>query len=142
MAEQSVDAGSLQSAFTSDLTHYPTQASPAHAAPASPAPASPAPAAAEVSAPATNTHSATAPIKQPAAADVQAAVARANANLASSNRVLDYRVDAATGLTIAIVRNAQTGALVQQIPGADIIALAQMLAEWSPGKHVLLDLIA
>jgi len=137
MAEQSVDAGSLQSAFTSDLTHYPTQASPAHAAPASPAPA-----AAEVSAPGTNTYSATATIKQPAAADVQAAVARANANLASSNRVLDYRVDAATGLTIAIVRNAQTGALVQQIPGADIIALAQMLAEWSPGKHVLLDLIA
>ncbi|MBV8740628.1 MAG: flagellar protein FlaG [Sinobacteraceae bacterium] len=136
MAEQSVDAGSLQSAFTSDLTHYPTQASPAHAAPASPAPA------AEVSARATNTHSATAPLKQPAAADVQAAVARANANLASSNRVLDYRVDAATGLTIAIVRDAQTGALVQQIPGADIIALAQMLAEWSPGKHVLLDLIA
>ena len=137
MAEQSVDAGSLQTAFTSDLTHYPTQASPAHAAPASPAPA-----AAEVSAPGTNTYSATATIKQPAAADVQAAVARANANLASSNRVLDYRVDAATGLTIAIVRNAQTGALVQQIPGADIIALAQMLAEWSPGKHVLLDLIA
>ncbi|MBV9913906.1 MAG: flagellar protein FlaG [Sinobacteraceae bacterium] len=136
MAEQSVDAGSLQSAFTSDLTHYPTQASPAHAAPASPAPA------AEVSARATNTHSATAPVKQPAAADVQAAVARANANLASSNRVLDYRVDAATGLTIAILRDAQTGALVQQIPGADIIALAQMLAEWSPGKHVLLDLIA
>lgn len=137
MAEQSVDAGSLQSAFTSDLTHYPTQASPAHAAPASPAPA-----AAEVSAPGTNTYSATATIKQPAAADVQAAVARANANLASSNRVLDYRVDAATGLTIAILRDAQTGALVQQIPGADIIALAQMLAEWSPGKHVLLDLIA
>ncbi|MBV8852432.1 MAG: flagellar protein FlaG [Sinobacteraceae bacterium] len=136
MAEQSVDAGSLQSAFTSDLTHYPTQASPAHAAAASPAPA------AEVSARATNTHSATAPVKQPAAADVQAAVARANANLASSNRVLDYRVDAATGLTIAILRDAQTGALVQQIPGADIIALAQMLAEWSPGKHVLLDLIA
>lgn len=138
MAEQSVDAGSLQTAFTSDLTHYPTQPSPAHAAPAGSA----APAAAEVNAPATPTQSTAAPVKQPAAADVQAAVARANANLASSNRVLDYRVDAATGLSIAIVRNAQTGALVQQIPGADIIALAQMLAKWSPGKHLLLDLIA
>jgi uncharacterized FlaG/YvyC family protein len=137
MAEQSIDARSLQTAFTSDLTHYPMQTSPAHIAPAPAAHA-----AAEVNAPASNTQSTAAPVKQPAAADVQAAVARANANLASSNRVLDYRVDAATGLTIAIVRNAQTGALVQQIPGADIIALAQMLAEWSPGKHVLLDLIA
>jgi uncharacterized FlaG/YvyC family protein len=69
-------------------------------------------------------------------------VARANANLASSNRVLDFRVDAATGLSIAMIRDAQTGAVVQQIPGADVIALAQMLADWSPGKHVVLDLIA
>jgi hypothetical protein len=58
------------------------------------------------------------------------------------NRVLDFRVDAATGLSIAMIRDAQTGAVVQQIPGADVIALAQMLADWSPGKHVMLDLIA
>jgi len=31
---------------------------------------------------------------------------------------------------------------VQQIPGANIIALARMLQGWSPGKHMLLDLIA
>jgi uncharacterized FlaG/YvyC family protein len=79
---------------------------------------------------------------QPSARDIQAMVARANANLASSNRVLDFRVDAATGLSIAMIRDAQTGAVVQQIPGADVIALAQMLADWSPGKHVVLDLIA
>jgi uncharacterized FlaG/YvyC family protein len=69
-------------------------------------------------------------------------VAAANANLASSDRVLDYRVDVATGITIALIRNSQTGAVLQQIPGANIIALARMLAEWSPGKHMLLDLIA
>ena len=82
------------------------------------------------------------PASRLSAQEIQAAVDRANANLASSNRVLDFRVDAATGITIAMIRNSQTGAVVQQIPGANIIALARMLADWSPGKHMLLDLIA
>jgi uncharacterized FlaG/YvyC family protein len=51
-------------------------------------------------------------------------------------------VDAVTGISITTIRNSQTGVVVQQIPGADIIALARMLADWSPGKHMLLDLIA
>jgi uncharacterized FlaG/YvyC family protein len=79
---------------------------------------------------------------QPSAADVDKAVAAANANLSSSNRTLDYRVDAVTGISIATIRNSTTGVVVQQIPGADIIALARLLAEWAPGKHMLLDLIA
>jgi uncharacterized FlaG/YvyC family protein len=82
------------------------------------------------------------PASQPSAKEIQAAVDRANANLSSSNRVLDFRVDAVTGITIAMIRNSQTGAVLQQMPGANIIALARMLAEWSPGKHMLLDLIA
>jgi uncharacterized FlaG/YvyC family protein len=80
--------------------------------------------------------------KQPTTQEIDAAVAAANANLSSSSRQLDYRVDAATGISVAMIRNAQTGVVLQQIPGADIIALARMLAEWSPGKHMLLDLIA
>jgi flagellar protein FlaG len=83
------------------------------------------------------------PAKQPSAADeINNAVAAANANLASSNRTLEYRVDAATGISVAMIRDSQTGVVVQQIPGADIIALAKMLQDWSPGKHMLLDLIA
>jgi uncharacterized FlaG/YvyC family protein len=82
------------------------------------------------------------PASQPSAQEIQAAVDQANANLASSNRVLDFRVDAATGITIAMIRNSQTGAVLQQMPGASIIALARLLAEWAPGKHMLLDLIA
>ncbi|HWM71804.1 MAG TPA: flagellar protein FlaG [Steroidobacteraceae bacterium] len=78
----------------------------------------------------------------PTTHEIHAAVAAANANLSSSNRQLDYRVDAATGISIAMIRNSQTGVVLQQIPGADIIALARLLAEWSPGKHMLLDLIA
>jgi len=81
-------------------------------------------------------------VKSPNADDVATAVAAANKNLASSDRSLEYRVDAATGISIAMIRNTQTGAVLQQIPGADIIALARMLADWSPGKHMLLDLIA
>jgi uncharacterized FlaG/YvyC family protein len=82
------------------------------------------------------------PTKQPTTAEIDSAVAAANANLSSSNRVLDYRVDAATGISIAMIRNSQTGVVLQQMPGADIIALARMLADWAPGKHMLLDLIA
>jgi uncharacterized FlaG/YvyC family protein len=80
--------------------------------------------------------------KQPTKQEINAAVAAANANLSSSNRQLDYRVDAATGISIAMIRNSQTGVVLQQIPGTDIIALARLLAEWAPGKHMLLDLIA
>jgi uncharacterized FlaG/YvyC family protein len=76
------------------------------------------------------------------AQDIQSAVDKANDNLANSNRQMSFRVDAATGLTIATITNSQTGAVLQQIPGADIVALARMLADWSPGKHMLLDLIA
>jgi uncharacterized FlaG/YvyC family protein len=80
--------------------------------------------------------------KQPTSAEVSEAIAAANANLSSSNRTLEYRVDVATGISIATIRNSQTGVVLQQIPGTNIIALARMLAGWSPGKHMLLDLIA
>jgi uncharacterized FlaG/YvyC family protein len=78
----------------------------------------------------------------PTSAEISEAVAAANANLSGSDRTLEYRVDAATGISIATIRNSQTGVVLQQIPGANIIALARMLAGWSPGKHMLLDLIA
>jgi uncharacterized FlaG/YvyC family protein len=82
------------------------------------------------------------PAKPPTAKDINSAIAAANANLASSDRTLDYQVDAVTGISITTIRNSVTGAVVQQIPGANIIALARMLADWSPGKHTLVDLIA
>jgi len=85
---------------------------------------------------------ATQPAKQPTRQEIDSAIAAANANLSSSNRVLDYRLDPATGISIAMIRNSQTGVVLQQMPGANIIALARMLAEWAPGKHMLLDLIA
>lgn len=77
-----------------------------------------------------------------AAASLQESVDRINARLASSNRVVQLRVDASTGITIAEVINSATGQVVQQIPGSDVVHLAQMLSAWGHGKNVLVDLIA
>ena len=78
----------------------------------------------------------------PSAQTLQSAVAQINARLASVNRVLELSVDPATGLTIATIKNAQTGAVLQQIPSDDIIHLAQLLSGWAHGENVLLDLMA
>ncbi|MGH8219251.1 MAG: flagellar protein FlaG [Steroidobacteraceae bacterium] len=77
-----------------------------------------------------------------AGASLQESVDRINARLASSGRVLQLRVDAETGITIAEIKNASTGQVLQQIPGADVVHLAEMLSSWAHGKNILLDLIA
>jgi flagellar protein FlaG len=76
------------------------------------------------------------------AAELQSAIAQASANLANAGRTVNFSVDAQTGISIATIRDAHSGAVIQQIPGSDLIALAKMLANWSHGKHMLFDLIA
>jgi uncharacterized FlaG/YvyC family protein len=78
----------------------------------------------------------------PARDDLATAVSAANSNLATYNRVMDFKVDSASGLSIAFIRNAQTGDVIQQIPSPDMVKLAQMLKDWSPGKNMMLDLQA
>jgi uncharacterized FlaG/YvyC family protein len=78
----------------------------------------------------------------PAREDVAAAVSAANSNLAAYNRVMDFKVDSASGLSIAFIRNAQTGEVLQQIPSPNMVKLAEMLKDWSPGKNMILDLQA
>lgn len=73
---------------------------------------------------------------------IEDSVKRINARLASVNRVLQLRVDASTGITVAEIRNSATGQVLQQIPSADVVHLAAMLSGWAHGKNVLLDLIA
>jgi FlaG protein len=82
------------------------------------------------------------PTPAQAAQSLQESVDRLNARLASSNRVVQLRVDAATGITIAEIKDSATGEVVQQIPGTDIVHLAEMLSAWAHGKNVLVDLIA
>jgi uncharacterized FlaG/YvyC family protein len=80
--------------------------------------------------------------RQPSAQEIQDAVNQVNDRLSSVNRVLELGVDAGSGLTIATIRNSQTGEVLEQSPGTDSIHLAQMLAGWAAGKNILLDLIA
>ena len=80
--------------------------------------------------------------RQPSAQEIQDAVDQVNDRLASANRVLELGVDASSGLTVATIRDSQTGDVIEQYPGTDSIHLAQMLQGWAAGKNILLDLIA
>ena len=80
--------------------------------------------------------------RQPSAQEIQDAVSRVNDRLSSVNRVLELGVDAGSGLTVATIKDSQTGEVLEQFPGTDSIHLAQMLAGWASGKNILLDLIA
>ncbi len=82
------------------------------------------------------------PAKPAAPPDLQAALAQVNEQLADVNKVMELSVDPATRLTIATIRDSQTGEVLQQFPGTNSLRLAEMLASWSPGKSLLLDLIA
>jgi len=75
-------------------------------------------------------------------ADLQSAAQKINAWLASIGRVMELHVDAASGLTVATIKDAQTGQVLQQMPSTDLLELAEMLSDWSHGKTALLDLIA
>ena len=74
--------------------------------------------------------------RQPSAQEIQDAVNQVNDRLASVNRVLELGVDAGSGLTVATIRDSQTGDVIEQYPGTDSIHLAQMLAGWVGGKNI------
>ena len=80
--------------------------------------------------------------RQPATKDLQDAVAKVNTQLSTVSRVLELSVDAGSGLTVATVKDSQTGKVLQQFPGTDSLQLAAMLADWAGDKNALLDLIA
>ncbi len=80
--------------------------------------------------------------QEPSAQDIQDAVQQVNDRLSSVDRVLQLNVDSGTGLTVATIKNSQTGEVLGQFPSTGSIELAKMLAEWSSGKNILLDLIA
>jgi len=128
MAEQLDSVGPVGASGSSDFNT--SRESPRVNPPAAPAPA-PAPGARPPGA-----------AQPPSAQTLQNAVAQINARLASVNRVLQLSVDPATGITIATIKNSQTGAVLQQIPSDDIMHLAEMLSGWAHGKNVLLDLMA
>jgi len=72
----------------------------------------------------------------------QKLLTQVNSQLSGYSRVLELTVDAASGLTVATVRNSQTGAVLQQFPGTNQLELATMLSKWAGSNNALLDLIA
>jgi flagellar protein FlaG len=79
---------------------------------------------------------------RPSGQAVQTAVDQINAHLAGVDRVLSLKLDPSSGYTVAEISNALTGEVLQQIPTEDGIRLEQMLARWSHGGNVLMDLEA
>lgn len=58
--------------------------------------------------------------------DIQQVVKRIDSYLKSVSRSLEFRVDAASGRTVVSVRDSQTGDLIRQIPGEEVLRLAEL----------------
>ena len=82
------------------------------------------------------------PVRRVSAQEIQNSVNKVNAHLSSVSRVLELKVDPASGLTVATIKDSRTGVVLQQFPGTDSLHLAEMLADWAGNKNALLDLIA
>jgi flagellar protein FlaG len=57
---------------------------------------------------------------------IRRAADRIEAYLKSVSRALEFRVDADSGRTVVSVRDAETGDLIRQIPGDEVLRLAEM----------------
>jgi uncharacterized FlaG/YvyC family protein len=82
------------------------------------------------------------PPARPSAQTVQSALQQINAHLAGVDRKLSLTVDPLSGHTVAEISNAQTGEVLQQMPTKDELQLELMLARWSQGGNVLMDVEA
>jgi uncharacterized FlaG/YvyC family protein len=73
----------------------------------------------------------------PSAGAVQAAVAQLNAFMRSSDRSIEFAVDAASGLTVVNVRDSDTGETIRQIPSDEVIRIARQLRGKASPDHLL-----
>ncbi len=80
--------------------------------------------------------------RRPSEQAIRLAIYRINAHLAAVDRALSLQVDPESGQTVAQIIDAQTGEVLQQIPTEDPLQLERMLARWSHGGNVLMDLEA
>lgn len=75
-------------------------------------------------------------------AAVQAAVEQIRESLASVSRRLEFEADAATGLVVVTIKDADSGQVVRQVPGHAFLAFAEALTARSDGPRGLIDLTA
>ena len=73
------------------------------------------------------------PVHAPDAA--RAVAQQIEAYLRSNNRALEFTVDADTGRTIVSVRDKETGELIRQIPGDEVLRIAQAMKELTSLVH-------
>jgi flagellar protein FlaG len=66
------------------------------------------------------------PTKAP---EIEAVVAQIERYLKSVSRSLEFRVDGPSGHTVVSVRDAETGDLIRQFPGEEVLRLAEMAEE-------------
>lgn len=78
-----------------------------------------------------------APAAPPTAEAVKAAAAQIDSYLKSTNHELDFRVDSQTGQMIVSVRDRETGDLIRQIPGEEVLRMARAL---KAGSAALINL--
>jgi uncharacterized FlaG/YvyC family protein len=74
-----------------------------------------------------------------AATELQKIIDTVNAKWLSAGKSLRLSVDTPSGHSIVVVRDTQTGAVVQQIPSEGLLRMASTLGTYS---HLLLDLTA
>lgn len=67
------------------------------------------------------------PVRAPDAA--RAVAQQIEAYLRSNSRSLEFTVDTDTGRTIVSVRDKETGELIRQIPGDEVLRIAQAMKE-------------
>jgi flagellar protein FlaG len=67
---------------------------------------------------------------QPASApDIEAAATQIDRYLKSVSRSLEFRVDKPSGHTVVSVRDTETGDVIRQFPGDEVLRLAEMAQE-------------
>ncbi len=76
----------------------------------------------------------------PSAEHVQQAAQQIQKFLAESQRSLEFHVDETSGISVVMVRDANTGDVIRQIPNEETVKLAQILKDTGSINHGLLDL--
>jgi len=72
------------------------------------------------------------PKPRPKPQDVQRAVQQIQTFLSTIQRELEFHVDEQSGRTVITVINPQTREVVRQIPGEEILQLADAMRHWGP----------
>lgn len=73
-----------------------------------------------------------APEPRPKPQDLQRAVQQIQAFLSTTQRELEFSVDERSGRTVITVINPQTREIVRQIPGEEVLKLADAMRQWGP----------